>query len=173
MYCLSLSFSLCALVWLQSLCSFVFPRFHVRVLLLLFFVVNNNYYSLFFYFYSNYWRVISFSSCLVQINLTNVTTTPSLYHTLPLFFIHYLYHSTLQPLAWIVHRRITIIYLCFCSDDISLSRTMDSIRSHCILFISLFVNDLYKDVYSYVHTIIRILFYFFNTLQSCNHRCSL
>jgi hypothetical protein len=66
MYCLSLSLSLCALILLQSLCSFFFPRFSMRVLFLLFSVVNNNYYSLFSYFYSIYWRVISFSSCLVQ-----------------------------------------------------------------------------------------------------------
>jgi hypothetical protein len=80
MYCLSFSLSL-SVHWFYfnySVRSF-FPRFSVRVLLLLFSVVNNIYYSLVF-LYSTYWRVISFSSCLVQINKTNVTTTPSLYH---------------------------------------------------------------------------------------------
>jgi hypothetical protein len=54
MYCFShllslfLSLSLCALILLQLLCSFFFPRFSVRVLLLLFSVVNNIYYSLVF-----------------------------------------------------------------------------------------------------------------------------
>jgi hypothetical protein len=41
---------------------------------LLFSVVNNNIARLSSYFYSKYRRVILFFPCLVQINLTNVTT---------------------------------------------------------------------------------------------------